>query len=438
MSTAAAAAPAATFALVSPFGDPALLPHDSKKADIIASGVITLFLAGCFVAARFYTRMFITRTRIGASEWLVLLAWIFSFGVTIPQILETGYGMGAHVYDMAIGDINSSDSAKAGLISILFYSLSLTFSKLSMLALYLVVFPYNWVRSVSFILLAVVAVGQTWVLYVIFSACTPLEAFWDPTILGATCHPQVFWLSNQYLMIATDFMIFLLPLPVVWRLKVRPGHKVLLVFVFAMGFFVCAISVIRITLIIPLTNNPGPDFTYSGIATYYWTDVETNLAIVVASSINLKPFVSCLLPKSWLSSPDGDLAHNNINNNGHRYPMHTSLVDPIATIGSRFSRLTGRAGPGEGAGAASHNIHGGHNDPIVADDTKVLNIATSSHASHNSSSYLDNDSQSTSNSHTIDEELGLPQHEAGSELKSHLQHAVHSVPSDQTLGHDRR
>ncbi|KIH87359.1 hypothetical protein SPBR_04955 [Sporothrix brasiliensis 5110] len=428
MSTAAAAAPAATFALVSPFGDPTLLPHDSKKADIIASGVITLFLAGCFVAARFYTRMFITRTRIGASEWLVLLAWIFSFGVTIPQILETGYGMGAHVYDMAIGDINSTDSAKAGLISILFYSLSLTFSKLSMLALYLVVFPYNWVRSVSFILFAVVAVGQTWVLYVIFSACTPLEAFWDPTILGATCHPQVFWLSNQYLMIATDFMIFLLPLPVVWRLKVRPGHKVLLVFVFAMGFF------------------PGPDFTYSGIATYYWTDVETNLAIVVASSINLKPFVSRLLPKSWLSSPDGDLAHNNINNNGRRYPIHTSLVDPIATIGSRFSRLAGRAGPGNGAGAASHNIHGGHNDPIVADDTKVLSISTSSHGSHNASSYLDNDSESTSNSRTIvdrhgnavDEEMGLPQHEAGSEPKPHLQHAVHSVPSDQTLGHDRR
>lgn len=93
MSTTSAAAPAATSAAAaSPFGDPALLPHDSKRPAIIAAGVITLFLSSLFVAARFYTRMFITRTRIGASEWLVLSAWVFSFGVTIPQILGRLHG----------------------------------------------------------------------------------------------------------------------------------------------------------------------------------------------------------------------------------------------------------------------------------------------------------------------------------------------------------
>lgn len=145
--------------------------------------------------------------------------------------------MGAHIYDLPVNGFNFSANAEAQLISILFYSLSLTFSKLSILALYLIVFPYSWVRSVSFFLLAVVAASQIWMLYVIFSACTPLQAFWDPSIVGATCHPQAYWLANQYQLIATDFMIFLLPLPVVWRLKVRPGQKILLVFVFAMGFW---------------------------------------------------------------------------------------------------------------------------------------------------------------------------------------------------------
>ncbi|KAL1894399.1 hypothetical protein Sste5346_005901 [Sporothrix stenoceras] len=431
--TSSAVAPAATSVAASPFGDPALLPHDSKKPDIIASGVITLFLAGLFVAARFYTRLFITRTRLGASEWLVLSAWIFSFGVTIPQILETGYGMGAHIYDLPEGGFNFSGNAEAQLISIFFYSLSLTFSKFSILALYLIVFPYTWVRSVSFFLLAVVAASQIWMLYVIFSACTPLRAFWDMTIVGATCHPQAYWLANQYQLIATDFMIFLLPLPVVWRLKVKPGQKILLVFVFAMGFFVCAISIIRISLIIPLTNNPGPDFSYSGVATYYWTDVETNLAIVVASSITLKPFVSMLLPKSLFGSPDDDFGGGHQLEQVRRSP-NRSLFDPIITFGSRLTGRTGNNATGS---------RGADSGLGISDDTKALRSAPSSHASHGSSSRLDNYSQSTSGNRTIldhhgnavDEEMGLPQHDdnSSSEPKPQLQHAVRSTPSDQTL-----
>ncbi|CAK7199424.1 hypothetical protein SEUCBS139899_002104 [Sporothrix eucalyptigena] len=417
-STATAAATAAAATTTSPFGDLSKLPHDSKKPAIIAAGIITLFLSGCFVAARFYTRMFITRTRIGASEYLVLLAWIFSFGVTIPQVMETGYGMGAHLYDIPPGGLNLSGNAEAQLISIFFYSLSLTFSKFSILALYLVVFPYSWVRSVSVFLIFVVAASQIWMLYVIFTACTPLQAFWDSTIVGATCHPQAYWLANQYQLIATDFLIFLLPLPVVWRLKVRPGQKILLVFVFAMGFFVCAISIIRIELIIPLTNNPGPDFTYSGVATYYWTDVETNLAIVVASSITLKPFISRLLPRSLIGSSAGEdfaeaAAAARVSPNRNRSRLH-SLFDPIITLRSRISRR-----PGGGS---------------MADDTKALRSAQNSHAS----SRLD--AQSTGNRtimdrSTVDEEMGIPPQTPSSpsqmmnEQKLPTEHIVHSTTS---------
>ncbi|CAK7218925.1 hypothetical protein SBRCBS47491_003671 [Sporothrix bragantina] len=416
----AAAAATATSTAVSPFGDLSKLPHDSKKPDIIAAGIVTLFLSGCFVAARLYTRMFITRTRVGASEFLVVLAWIFAFGVTIPQVLETNYGMGAHIYDIPPGDLNLSGNAEAQLISIFFYSLSLTFSKFSILALYLVVFPYSWVRSVSVFLIAVVAASQIWMTYVIFTACTPIQAFWDFTIVGATCHPQIYWLANQYQLIATDFLIFLLPLPVVWRLKVRPGQKLLLVFIFAMGFFVCAISIIRIELIIPKTNNPGPDFTYSGIATYYWTDVETNLAVVVASSITLKPFISRLLPRSWIGpSIDEDFAAAAAasRNSPNRRRIH-NLFDPIITLRSRISRR----GPNNGVSG---------NALSVDNDTKALRGAQSSHVS----SRLD--SQSTTGNRTIhdrsvvDEEMGLPAQEPSS--PSQVMTIEQKLPTEQTV-----
>ncbi len=89
---------------------------------------------------------------------------------------------------------------------------------------------------VSYSILSVVILSNIWVGYVIFSACTPLAAFWDTSISPATCHPQAYWLSNQYLFITTDFLIFFLPIPVVWRLKIRWSQKLLLLFLFAMGF----------------------------------------------------------------------------------------------------------------------------------------------------------------------------------------------------------
>lgn len=199
----------------------------------------------------------------------------------------------------------------------------------------------------------------------------------------------------------------------------------------------CAISIIRISLIIPLTNNPGPDFSYSGVATYYWTDVETNLAIVVASSITLKPFVSRLLPKSLFGSSEDDVDHFGAHG-GHqleqvRRSPHRSLFDPIITFGSRLTRRTGNGG---GPLDATDSGLG------VSDDTKALRSTPSSHASHASSSRLDNYSQSTSGNRTIldrhgnavDEEMGLPQQNDGNnEPKPHFQHAVRSMPSDQTL-----
>ena len=60
------------------FGDPALLPHDSLQDDIIACVVVTWLIGAGFVAARFYTRIAINGSQLGASEWTILAATVCS------------------------------------------------------------------------------------------------------------------------------------------------------------------------------------------------------------------------------------------------------------------------------------------------------------------------------------------------------------------------
>jgi len=95
----------------------------------------------------------------------------------------------------------------------------------------------RWTRVAAYAVLAVVLLASVWNFYVIFSACSPLQAYWDPALAeGATCHEQAYWLSNSGLLISTDFLVFFLPVPVVWRLNMRTVQKVMVLGLFSMGF----------------------------------------------------------------------------------------------------------------------------------------------------------------------------------------------------------
>lgn len=118
----------------------------------------------------------------------------------------------------------------------LFYALSLAASKASILLLLAGFFRRSWAAKGAYLLLALVIVTNVWILYVIFTACIPLQAFWDTFIVGTTCHTQAFWKSNDSLNIATNFLTFLLPLPSVWKLQAHWGQKVALLAIFALGF----------------------------------------------------------------------------------------------------------------------------------------------------------------------------------------------------------
>lgn len=110
-------------------------------------------------------------------------------------------------------------------IQTLFYNLSILFTKLSILVLYLRVLTHEWVRKVTWAVIAIVVIYNAWGIAMYLTMCIPIARMWDPSVPG-TCHPWSVWWALTYLHIATDFMIFLVPIPVVvgmlspWRTKI--------------------------------------------------------------------------------------------------------------------------------------------------------------------------------------------------------------------------
>ncbi|KAK0732010.1 hypothetical protein B0H67DRAFT_566439 [Lasiosphaeris hirsuta] len=327
-----------------PFGDPATLAHNSLKANLYASAVVCWAVAAIFVALRFYTRGVVIRV-LGPTDWSILAALIFGAGTSVAIIDQVVHGSGTHIWDLDPTDTPSAIAwFRAAWYGIVFYLLSLCFSKISILLLYIHIFAFKWARLAGQILLGIVIVSSLWMLIATVTACIPLQAYWDFTIAKGYCHPQSVWWSNTGLHMATDFLIFLLPLPVVWTIMLPRRQKFALFGVFGFGFVVCFISILRLLKLYQNDKNPDPDFTWAAVELSYLTAVEVNGAIVCACIMTLKPLVTKLFPGLLGSRGSQNPAGSD---NSHRGPPTIGSKPskaPLSPADSDLLKVDGRPG----------------------------------------------------------------------------------------------
>lgn len=279
---------------------PPNLPHDSLTTNIYVSSGICWAIAAFFVGLRFYTRGAIIRA-LGSSDWSVLIALIFA-GATCAAVIEQAvHGAGQHLWDLDPSDTTSAIAwSRAAWYGILFYNLSLCFSKISILLLYIHLFTFKWARLAGQVLLGIVIVTNIYMAAVTFTACIPLRSYWDFSVPKQYCHAQSMWWSNTGLHMVTDFLIFMLPMPVVWTIRLPRKQKLILSGVFGFGFLVCFISILRLIQLVR-ANADTSDFTYVAAELSYLTAVEVNGAIVCACVMTLKPLLARVFPRLFLS-----------------------------------------------------------------------------------------------------------------------------------------
>ncbi len=73
-------------------------------------------------------------------------------------------------------------------------------------------------------------------IFIVVFSCVPVYKFWDPSVKG-TCSNNVAEQDlNAIGNIITDFLVLLLPLPVLLRLQLEKPQKIALVGIFCLGF----------------------------------------------------------------------------------------------------------------------------------------------------------------------------------------------------------
>ncbi|KAJ0385122.1 hypothetical protein COL922a_007005 [Colletotrichum nupharicola] len=232
---------------------PGTNPNDSRQTLIIGVTSFVLSVAFLAVTIRTYTRAFLLR-QFGIDDG----AAIFTF---------TFY------------------------ITIVFYNASLAGIKMTFLFQYWRVLAIQKMKKIFIAAMILVGGWSISQILVEIFICTPIPTFWDKDVKG-TCipnYPQ--WYINAAGNIITDLLVFVLPLPVIGNLKLAPGQKYVLVGIFCLGFFTCAISFVRIRFL-----HQTEDFTWENVETAGWSVGELCCGLTCACLPTFRPLVSKFIP----------------------------------------------------------------------------------------------------------------------------------------------
>jgi hypothetical protein len=281
----------------------------------------------------------------------MVLALIFALLSSIATLIGRSFGLGKHIWNLSpnlldvASDIGPITKSLYG--SYLAYSTSITFTKLSIIATYVRIFPNGPLRYSIFGIGVVVIIFWITSVFCIIFTCVPVEAAWDYTIKNAKCiHILDYFYTSAGVNIATDLLLCFLPLPTIWKLQMPKAQRVVVCIIFGMGtlyahlchFYLdlkltslsaCAATVLRLTQLNHLDGIDVPcqpphshssyqltKTTDQSAGSLNWSVIEVGTGILCASISSLRPLATRYLPSffSHFTAHSSDLPSLRYNN----------------------------------------------------------------------------------------------------------------------------
>jgi hypothetical protein len=122
---------------------------------------------------------------------------------------------------------------------------------------------------------------------------------------------ETIWYVMAGVNVATDFILFVLPIPAISSLHLPRRQKLLLIIVFGLGVFPCAIAIYRIRTLHAAAVATDPTWDNVGAATFSF--LELTIGVVAVCLPTLRPTLAASMPRllnSVRSKKNGYLPHS--------------------------------------------------------------------------------------------------------------------------------
>ncbi|KAG4425460.1 hypothetical protein IFR04_001379 [Cadophora malorum] len=261
----------------------------SKGMAVFVTGIVFLVLAALSVVFRLIARVGYLKNA-GSDDAAIVIALLACIALIVATCIQVQHGLGKHISEVSPQEV--SDMLRCLWVAIIAYNIALTTIKISIILQYLRVFVGRRIRSWCWATIALVAVYGLETVITAVITCIPVNAFW---LGGGSCIPKKFlWFFNAAFNILTDIIILVLPMPVLSSLRLPLKQKIGLMFVFALGGFVCLVSVLRLHSLYVVSTSD--DMTWDNADTAIWSYIEVTTGIICACMPATKALISRFFP----------------------------------------------------------------------------------------------------------------------------------------------
>ncbi|KAH8150906.1 uncharacterized protein LAJ45_05088 [Morchella importuna] len=283
------------------------LNHDNRGPALVATclsfGIVMLIV----LSARIYCRAVLLK-KMGADDWCMVFAAIVGLGLIACALCGVYMtGAGKHRWDITWQD--GVASQKIGLAAQIFYFISLGLTKASLLLFIIRLQPSERMIRTCWALLTLCTAFTISAFVSSCLQCVPLSYLWDqvnPFLAGTIEHHCVDQKALQYALpsinIATDFLVWLLPIKLIWKVQLPKRQKWGLVMVFSLGGLGVLAGILRLWSVGMAVKGQDPSWDYIDLSV--WSNVEVLVSITCGSAPAARPFFSRYLPNFLGGTPN--------------------------------------------------------------------------------------------------------------------------------------
>lgn len=141
------------------------------------------------------------------------------------------------------------------------------------------------------------AIALSFILTNAFQCPSPSDAFtMDVFIPGKCLDRETMWIAQAAINIATDLIIVMLPMPLLYNLQITKARRITLMAIFSVGLVALVSSILRLVNVVIWTRSD--DQAESGGRIILFTNIEVNGGIMCASFPAIKALCTTAMAKA--------------------------------------------------------------------------------------------------------------------------------------------
>ncbi|CAI6097383.1 unnamed protein product [Clonostachys chloroleuca] len=223
---------------------------------IVVIGAIGAVLSIIIAAIRFYGRHMM-KSGVGLDDWFLLLSVVTLViadvivvvaNVTYPESAKNALHKGKDDAQYTYGQ-DDIDYTRLSFFSAILYFTTVSTTKLSILLMYKRIFSIDRYFRLQIMALIVTTAGF-WISMTVSNLlnCIPIEMSWIPSDDESKyCfNYNVYWLACGIVECILDLVILIMPVRVVYGLKLSQGRRIAVAGVFLLGVFVIISGIVKV------------------------------------------------------------------------------------------------------------------------------------------------------------------------------------------------